>query len=148
MDSSNFVDWSISNRSDVWLFLVVPCFIKIPVFNANSVDPDQMPQNVAFDLGLHCLPVTLFLDATHKWVRGKENTSRETTLTWKYLPLLPFLLRNTHKGKNLLPNLSFKHCTPKIAFNVTQMSPHIYELVPKQEKQTNKQIRFSLNFSS
>ena len=23
---------------------------------ANSVDPDQMPQNVASDLGLHCLP--------------------------------------------------------------------------------------------
>ena len=24
---------------------------------ANSVDPDQMPQNVASDLGLHCLPI-------------------------------------------------------------------------------------------
>ena len=25
---------------------------------ANSVDPDQMPQNVASDLDLHCLPLT------------------------------------------------------------------------------------------
>ena len=27
---------------------------------ANSGDPDQTPQNVASDLGLHSLPVTLF----------------------------------------------------------------------------------------
>ena len=26
---------------------------------ANNVDPDQAPHNVAPDLGLHCLPVTL-----------------------------------------------------------------------------------------
>ena len=32
---------------------------------ANSVDPDQMPQNVTFDQGLHCLPLTYkFLDTT------------------------------------------------------------------------------------
>ena len=29
-------------------FLTIPCFIEIPVFNANSIDPDQMP-----DMGLH-----------------------------------------------------------------------------------------------
>ena len=28
---------------------------------ANSVDPDQMPQNVAYDQGLHCLPLTLHI---------------------------------------------------------------------------------------
>ena len=26
---------------------------------ANSEDPDQTPQNVASDRGLHCLPITL-----------------------------------------------------------------------------------------
>ena len=26
---------------------------------ANNVDPDQMPHNVASDLGLHCLSMTL-----------------------------------------------------------------------------------------
>ena len=26
---------------------------------ANSGDPDQMPHSAAFDLGLHCLPITL-----------------------------------------------------------------------------------------
>ena len=25
---------------------------------ANSGDPDQMPQNAASDLGLHCLPIS------------------------------------------------------------------------------------------
>ena len=29
--------------------------------NANSVDPDQMPHSAAFDLGLHCLPITLYI---------------------------------------------------------------------------------------
>ena len=40
---------------------------KNPVFNANSVDPDQMPQNA--DLGLHCLPVTLLAVSRLKWVK-------------------------------------------------------------------------------
>ena len=28
--------------------------------SAKEVDPDQMPHDVASDLGLHCLPMTLF----------------------------------------------------------------------------------------
>ena len=35
-------------------------FIEIPVFNANSVDPDQTPRSAASDLGLHCLPLSLY----------------------------------------------------------------------------------------
>ena len=32
---------------------------------ANSVDPDEMPQNAASHQGLHCLPlIQLFLDTT------------------------------------------------------------------------------------
>ena len=34
-------------------------------FNANSVDPDQKP---AFDLGLHCLPMSLCRDVRIKWL--------------------------------------------------------------------------------
>ena len=34
--------------------------MEIPVFNVNSVDPDQTPLSAASDLSLHCLPVTLF----------------------------------------------------------------------------------------
>ena len=30
------------------------------LFEANNVDPYQTPHNVASDLGLHCLPMTLF----------------------------------------------------------------------------------------
>ena len=40
-------------------FLLLQCFIEIPVFNANSADPDQTPQNMASILGLHCLPTAL-----------------------------------------------------------------------------------------
>ena len=35
------------------------CFIEIPEFKANSVDPDQTPRSVASVLGLHCLPMSL-----------------------------------------------------------------------------------------
>ena len=41
--------------------------IEIPVFNANSVDPDRMSRSAASDLGLHCLPMSLLWGATHKW---------------------------------------------------------------------------------
>ena len=40
-------------------FLLSTCFKDIPVFNANNIDPDQMLQNAASDLGLHCLSVPL-----------------------------------------------------------------------------------------
>ena len=39
---------------------------------ANSVDPDQTPHYVASDLGLHCLPMTLFqvsLQETERFLR-------------------------------------------------------------------------------
>ena len=39
--------------------------------NANSVDPNQTPQNphfVASDLGLHGLPMSLLWDARHVYV--------------------------------------------------------------------------------
>ena len=51
-----------------WL-LYLPCFIEIPVFNANSVHPDQTPRSAASDLGLHCLPMSLLLGVRHKWVK-------------------------------------------------------------------------------
>ena len=48
-----FLDRSFSNRRCVWLFLLLPCFIEIPVFKANSVDPDQTPRSGASDPGLY-----------------------------------------------------------------------------------------------
>ena len=51
MDSSYLtLDWSISNRMDGWLVLVLPYFIEIPVINANCVDPDQTLHSAASDL--------------------------------------------------------------------------------------------------
>ena len=48
---------------------LLPCFIEILIFNANSVDPDQMPHSVASDLGLNCLLMPFFVDIRHKWVK-------------------------------------------------------------------------------
>ena len=49
-----YLDWSVN------FFLLLPCFIEIPVFNANSVGPDQTPCSAASDLSLHCLPMSHF----------------------------------------------------------------------------------------
>ena len=48
------------------------------VLNANSVDPDQTPQNEASDLDLHCLPMSLLWDTRHKWV---NTTNKESILS-------------------------------------------------------------------
>ena len=54
----NYLDRSIFNSRVSGLFLSLLYFIEIPVFNANSADPDQMPHSTASDLGLHHLPNT------------------------------------------------------------------------------------------
>ena len=63
----NFLTRSILYIWGVWLLLL--CFIAIPVVNANSVDPGQTPRSAASDLGLHCLHMSLLWDARLKWVK-------------------------------------------------------------------------------
>ena len=41
--------------------VTIPHPQKIYFVLANSADPDEMPQYVAFHLGLHCLPMYLFV---------------------------------------------------------------------------------------
>ena len=56
-----------SSTTTLWagLFPIAGCLlcfiliVEVPIFNANSVDPDQMPHSVASDLGLHCLSIKL-----------------------------------------------------------------------------------------
>ena len=56
MDSSTFILWTrpFTVKGVSGCFLLLPCFIEIYVFNANSVDPDQTLRSAASDLGLHC----------------------------------------------------------------------------------------------
>ena len=63
------LDRSISNSRVSRQFLLLPCFLEIHVFNANSVGPDQTPRSAASDLDLHCLLMSLLWDARHKWVK-------------------------------------------------------------------------------
>ena len=65
----NSLDWSTSNTrvSGKFLLLHVPCFVEIPMFNANRVDPDQMLYSTASDLGLHYLPMSLLAVSRLKW---------------------------------------------------------------------------------
>ena len=51
--------------SEIRFFIYsIYCMYSDRKARANSVDPDEMPQNVASHLGLHCLPlIQQFLDA-------------------------------------------------------------------------------------
>ena len=52
--------------------MVIFIFIQILTehFVRNRGDTDQMQQNVAFDLGLHCLSMTNKMDARLIWVKS------------------------------------------------------------------------------
>ena len=44
----------------VWSALSLLFYFLLKILLANNVDPDQTPHKVAFDLGLQCLPMTLY----------------------------------------------------------------------------------------
>ena len=66
----NPLDRSISNRRDVGSVFIIAMFIEIPVFNANNIDPDQVPRSAASDLDLHSLLPSLLRATRHKWVNS------------------------------------------------------------------------------
>ena len=66
----NYLDLFICNIKCVLLVLLLLYFIDIPVFNANSVDPDQRQCSVASDLEQHRLSMSI-LYAGHKWVKRR-----------------------------------------------------------------------------
>ena len=70
VDSSTTTHWldRFPVEDGLVSFLLLLCFIEIPVINANGVDPDQMLHSAASYLGLHCLTVTLFEVSIQKWV--------------------------------------------------------------------------------
>ena len=53
---------------------------KIPVFNANSVDPNQTPHSAASDLSLHCLPMPILWDAT-----VLSTSFRKMFFAWRFI---------------------------------------------------------------
>ena len=57
----HFADRSFSNVRGIWLLFNNTMFIEIPVFDANSVDPDKTPHSAASDLGPHCFANILFM---------------------------------------------------------------------------------------
>ena len=56
---------------------------------ANNVDPDQTPHSAASDLGLHCLPRSVYLNIYSKYGNFIKSTHSEIILD------LPLLHRNT-----------------------------------------------------
>ena len=62
VDSSTITHWTdaFPIKGVSGSFYYNHLLIEIPVLSANSVGPDQTPQNAASDLGLHCLPIPFF----------------------------------------------------------------------------------------
>ena len=75
----------------------------IPVLNANSVDPDQMPHSVASDLGLHCLLMSYLWDARVKLVKGKLAPSRANSFLLESIPFRKEAKKKKKKFKELTP---------------------------------------------
>ena len=71
MDSSTSLYGQVHFKSKGYFVYVkvLPFIIEIPVFDANSADPDLTPHSSASDLGLHCLLISILWDARHKWVK-------------------------------------------------------------------------------
>ena len=65
--------------------------IEIPLFTANSVDPDQTPHSAASDLGLHCLPISLLWDGRYKRVKRGRCTLYKIKGDYFYDFLFAFL---------------------------------------------------------
>ena len=63
---------------------------------ANNVYPDQMPHYVAFDLGLHCLPMTLLGVSRFKYEPNghsrQKNPMEKGNKTLKMAELFPLML--------------------------------------------------------
>ena len=75
---------------------------EIPVFNANSVDPDQTLHSAASDLGLHCLPITLF---------GVSRRNKMLTLTAQKTKTDPFVNNvDPNKTAHNEPSHQDLHC--------------------------------------
>ena len=81
-----YAEWSIPYIRGVWLVSLWPCFIEIPVFNANSVDPDQTS-----DPGLHCLPMSILWDARLKLVKPVDKIRTWQKLIEQYCTLHYYL---------------------------------------------------------
>ena len=114
-------------------FFLLLCFIAIPVFNSNSVDPDKTPRSVVSDLGLHCLPIPLFWVSRLKWVSFKYPFSityqniciPATILKLKLLLLFMnmkefWLMETCHKIINML---YFTYKWPAFFFLATYVVP-------------------------
>ena len=73
VDSSTTALWTGLYPVAGCLVSLYYCFIEITVFNANSVDPAQMPHSMPHcmvsDLGLHSLPITFFRVSRIRWVK-------------------------------------------------------------------------------
>ena len=63
---------------------------------ANSGDPDHKRHSAASDLGLHCLPITLFGVSRLQWVNKTTQLLKAVFASPKWFIILCSILRPSH----------------------------------------------------
>ena len=81
--------------------MAIPAF----VFNVNSVDTDRTPHSAASDLGLQSLPMSLFGDARHRWVKLSPLTKIEYQVSY---------LTKTIRSVGVQININLIAVTPEV----------------------------------
>ena len=66
-------------------------YLDRQAFSANNVDPDQMPQNVATDQGLHCLIFTFIQQFADKSKCSKPDQLKIYVEEWQAVKLSVYL---------------------------------------------------------
>ena len=62
------------------IIITITIFTGIPIFNANSIDPDQTPHVAAFDQGLHCFSKYFFVCKLITTIPKKKKKRKKTYL--------------------------------------------------------------------
>ena len=100
--TASFLDRLFSNRKSVLLDFIITMFYRISVFNANSADPDQTPQDAESDQGLHRLPLSFYRTQDINWLTVNIDIfihfSTKTYVTGNQKHMLWILIRSVSAG--------------------------------------------------
>ena len=109
MDSSTQLFGPIHLQIKGWLLILFLLFYtENPISNANSVDANQT------DLGLPCLPMSLFRDTRRKWVKS--------------FPQWNWMGHNWEKKEisRIFPILQNEYITKTCLYNIDPLKPQFY----------------------
>ena len=88
--------------------------MDIPVLNANTIDPDQMPHSVASDFGLHCLLITRFVCFPTTMGKFRFYVCKDQSPLLDCTLIVSYCLYRNNPTSKYWDTLSTYHTSPKI----------------------------------